>query len=121
MKKLFLALLAVGSITAATAQKNTILTYGNVGVFVHNHDEGAGTETSATSWNINPGIGYQFNKDMTVGIQGGYRYSEDVLKRPFAGISLTTQSQMSEWTAGGFLRHTHCFSPMFAKIGRAHV
>lgn len=118
MKKLFLALLAVGSITAANAQKNTILTYGNVGVMVNNRDEGSGLEHSFTDWNINPGIGYQFHKNMTVGVQGGYMYSEHVTKAPFLGTSLTTQMQQSEWSAGAFYRYTHYFSPMFALWGQ---
>jgi hypothetical protein len=114
MKKLFLALLAVGSFATTNAQKNTILVYGNAGIQVNNDDHGAGSSTSHTQWNINPGIGYQFHKNMTVGIQGGFKWHEDDNKMIVSATSIHLQEEMSEWTAGGFYRYTHYLSPMFS-------
>jgi hypothetical protein len=114
MKKLFLALLAVGTFATVNAQKNTILVYGNAGVQVNNDDHGFGSSTSHTMWNINPGIGYQFNKNMTVGIQGGYQWHQDDNKTVISATSVHLNDEMSEWTAGGFYRYTHYISPMFA-------
>jgi hypothetical protein len=120
MKQLFLALLAVGSIATANAQKGTILVYGNTHVSVRNDDNGSVSgERSFTNWGVHPGVGYQFHKNLTVGVQGGYGYREDVTKRPFLTLpSLTTQSEVYEWSVGPFLRYTHYFSPMFALWGQ---
>ena len=121
MKQLFLALLAVGSITAANAQKGTILVYGTAGITVNNNDGPGAGETSTTNWNFNPGVGYQFHKNMTVGVQGGYANSQMVEKTfvPFAiPQTFEMHSEMHEWSVGAFYRYTHYFSPMFALWGQ---
>jgi hypothetical protein len=115
MKKLILALLAVGSITAANAQKNSILVYGTVGVVKEDNDHGFANEDNQFSWHINPGIGYQFNDHWTVCIQGGYMFNRNEHKEPVTNLApVIFQTDISEWSVGPFLRHTHYFNSMFA-------
>lgn len=115
MKKLILALLAVGSITAANAQKNSLLVYGTVGVQKENNDHGFANEDNNFSWHINPGVGYQFDKNWTVGVQGGYMFDRMEHKVPATPLApVIFRSDMSEWMVGPFLRHTHYFNSMFA-------
>ena len=109
MKKFVLALLAVGSVATANAQKNSILTYGTAGIFVDNTDNGPGLGDSRTvSWNVNPGIGYQFHKNLTAGIQGGYMkstFESTTVATP--GFPLDVTAIDREWQAGVFFTRNY--------------
>ena len=79
MKKLFLAFLAVGSIATAQAQKaGSILLYGNAGIIANrdlvDYNSNVLTndpETRNFAWSVSPGIGFQFNKNWTIGVAVG--------------------------------------------------
>ncbi|OSZ82741.1 hypothetical protein CAP35_05620 [Chitinophagaceae bacterium IBVUCB1] len=109
MKKLILALLAVATVGTANAQKNTILVYGNTGVNWDKTDNGAAGTNEGTNWNINPGVGFQFNNHLTVGVQGGYGAWKNVNSIPNSKATNTDR----EWTAGAFFRYTQNFNPTF--------
>lgn len=115
MKKIILALLAVSSIAVANAQKGSILVYGTLGLGIENVDNGPAAPAGLwTSWNVNPGIGYQFDNNFTVGIQGGFgsRINENTFMLPTRD-SIYTQT-MNDWGAGVFLRHTYNINSMFS-------
>jgi hypothetical protein len=106
MKKLLLALLAVGGFASANAQKNTVLLYGNAGYASSTVDYGfASYRTSA--WGINPGIGYQFSNHMTIGLVGGYNN----MRTPTSDGMNNTISK--DWSAGAFWRYTHYVGNIF--------
>lgn len=106
MKKLLLALLAVGGFASANAQKNTVLLYGNAGYASSTVDYGfASYKTSA--WGINPGLGYQFSNHMTVGLMGGYNN----MRTPMSdGVNYNIQK---DWSVGAFWRYTHYMGSTF--------
>jgi len=69
MKKLILALLAMGTIATATAQEpKSILLYGDLGM----HTDRNSSLGQTTQWNANIGIGYQFNHNWTLGLRLGW-------------------------------------------------
>lgn len=115
MKKLILALLAVAAVGTANAQKNTFLVYGNAGVDWKKTDMGATTGTQDnTNWNITPGVGYQFNNHLTVGLQGGYMNMKSVnnaISAAPAGVKTTNVSR--EWEVGAFFRYTQNLTGIF--------
>ncbi|MBL7682411.1 MAG: hypothetical protein JNK00_03535 [Flavipsychrobacter sp.] len=116
MKKLILALLAVATVGTANAQKNTFLVYGNAGVNWAKADNGAAVGTNEnTNWNITPGIGFQFNNHLTVGVQGGYGSNKNVANTPnlFPTPSNKLTTTDREWQAGAFFRYTQSLSHMF--------
>lgn len=127
MKKLILALFAAASLTSANAQKNSILLYGNVGINADNRDMGATGSMMNTAWNVNPGIGIQFNEHWTVGLQGGVGVMMDKQTNPFVTASGTTihvkhtANEMDMYQAGVFLRHTHWFNNMFGAFHQLDV
>lgn len=116
MKKLILALLAVSTIGAANAQKNTILTYGNVGVNGNQTDMGQGFESKSFNWMINPGVGYQFDDNITVGLQGGIwsQYEENRNANGTQTQWNRLSSEQREWQAGAFFRYTKTFGNIFS-------
>jgi hypothetical protein len=124
MKKFLLALLAVGSVATANAQKGSWLHYGNVGIATSKTDKGsaAGTDKSI-SWNINPGVGYQFSKCLTAGVQGGYMSMKSESEFPFIGTATQTilTGREQGWQAGAFLRHTHSFDKTFSVFHQLDV
>ncbi len=109
MKKLILALLAVATVGSASAQKNSFLVYGNAGVNWAKTDKGAGSTDEATNWNITPGVGFQFNNHLTVGLQGGYGSMKNVAAAPLSKITNTDR----EWQAGAFFRYTQNLNSTF--------
>lgn len=115
MKKLILALLAVATVGTANAQKNTFLVYGNAGVNWGKTDMGAATGTNEnTSWNITPGVGFQFNNHLTVGVQGGYMSDKSInnsISLAPAGVKTTNVGR--EWQAGAFFRYTQPLTGIF--------
>ncbi|WP_276132760.1 outer membrane beta-barrel protein [Polluticoccus soli] len=121
MKKLFLALLAVASITAANAQKGSILVFGTASVENRN-EELAGDETEFRSWHIQPGIGYQFHDNMTAGLEGGYSYSAREREfGPASALPLSLLDDQMEWNIGAFYRYTHYFNQTFSVWGQFGV
>lgn len=121
MKKLFLALLAVASITAANAQKGSILVFGSAGASKDNAEVAPNVETETRSWHIQPGVGYQFHDNMTAGLEGGYRY--DAIEHEFNILNtrFTQLDDASEWNLGAFYRYTHYFNQTFSVWGQAGV
>lgn len=109
MKKLILALLAVATVGSASAQKNSFLVYGNAGVNWGKTDNGAAGTNEGTNWNITPGVGFQFNNHLTVGLQGGYGANKDV------ATVLNNKTTMTdrEWQAGAFFRYTQNLNSTF--------
>lgn len=81
MKKLILSAFAIGTMAAANAQSGSILLYGDLGIShqsVKNDDGIVGTpDTKDKTFGIQfiPGIGYQFNKNWTVGMNVGIAYN----------------------------------------------
>jgi hypothetical protein len=107
MKKLILALLAVGSVAFANAQSNSVLLYGNVGM--SNYSDSM--NTNMFSWNINPGIGYQFDQHWTLGLSLGYAQNSN---RPDGG----TRTNTNDYNVGAFGRYTHNISGIFYCYGQ---
>jgi hypothetical protein len=106
MKKLLLALLAVGGFASANAQKDSWLIYGNAGYATSTVDYGA-YDYRTTAWGINPGVGYQFSNHMTIGLQGGYNN----MRTP-ASDGINTEIN-KDWSVGGFWRYTHYVGNIF--------
>jgi len=115
MKKLILALLAVSAIGVANAQKNSILVYGNTGISTNKTDNGGGSENRSFNWHINPGAGYQFTDNITVGVQGGiWSIFDENRTSPKLGTWSRNAMEQREWQAGAFFRYTKTFSPIFS-------
>ena len=113
MKKMILALLAVATVGTASAQKNTFLVYGNAGVATNKTDNGATVGTNEnTFWNITPGVGFQFNKHLTVGLQGGYA-SQKGITNTFGATSMKNTGTNREWQLGAFFRYTQPLTGIF--------
>jgi len=110
MKKLLITgLIVAGSILSANAQTGSILLYGNVGFNTNNKSGGTSDPTnvaSVGSFSINPGIGYQFNKLWTVGVAGGYNYTDNGY-----GINKV-------YSAGAFLRYSKHLAGIFSLYGQ---
>lgn len=109
MKKLILALLAVATVGSASAQKNSFLVYGNAGVNWAKTDNGGGSTNEGTDWNITPGVGFQFNNHLTVGLQGGYGSNKSIN----TAINNKATNTNREWQAGVFFRHTQNLNSTF--------
>lgn len=125
MKKLILALLAVSAFGTANAQKKSILVYGNLGLYADKTDNGGGSEMRSFNWNVNPGVGYQFTDHLTLGVQGGIwsQFSEN-RNSPVLNTWNRNASEMREWQAGVFARHTHYFNniiSMFCQLDLSYV
>jgi len=115
MKKLILSLLACATVVAAQAQKNTagsILVYGDLGIA--SHKDSATNATHTLDFNINPGVGYQFNKNWTVGIYGGYN-SSSVKPDNIPRTNFTMTS------VGVFARYNCQFSEIFSMNGQLNA
>lgn len=108
MKKAILFFLAAGFFTAADAQyaaprAGSILVYGDAGfstVNEFNNDKNI-------TWNVSPGIGYQFNRNMTAGIN----VSWSQLSTQAAGAPDPTV--INRYNLGAFYRYTHPISNTF--------
>ena len=98
MKKLILALLvAAGSIATANAQEpKSILLYGDV----HLNSVRDADLTKTTKWHANPGVGYQFNHNWTLGLS--IYWGQDAVKDS-AGVKNTDNKYM----VGPFARYSH--------------
>lgn len=125
MKKLILALLAVSSIGVASAQKNSVLVYGTLGLSHDKTDNGGGTENRQFDWNVSPGIGYQFTNNITVGLQGGIMsHFEENRMSPAANTWNRNAMETREWQAGAFFRYTkpvNNWLSLFAQVDLSYV
>ncbi len=97
MKKLLFTVLAIGSLATAQAQKGSILVYGNVGITSLND----GNDNHFSTWNVNPGVGFQVSNNFTIGIAGGY-FVDSAFK--FKGVS--DKDVQSHFNAGIFARYS---------------
>jgi hypothetical protein len=112
MKKLILSLLACGSIIAANAQAGSVLVYGNVGVATTSDQSNA----KELTWNVSPGVGYQFDNHWTGGIYAGYMSTGD--KGAAAG-SVWSKTNTTE--VGLFGRYTHNLNRIFSIWGQLNA
>ena len=102
MKKLIFALLAVGSVAAVHAQSNSILVYGNVGLSTYTDSASKNT----FDWNINPGVGYQFDQHWTIGM--ALSYGQHTIKP-----DNQDRTNYNHYSVGAFGRYTHTISNIF--------
>ena len=105
MKKIILSALIIGGAAATVhAQANSVLVYGQLGIH-SNKDAG---DNKNFRFNFNPGVGYQFNDNWTVGVTGSF------------GTARTKAKTAKDWTynndysAGAFLRYTMPVGKIFA-------
>ncbi len=105
MKKLILALLAMGTIATANAQEpRSILLYGNLGLETIRHDD----LQKNTNWIATPGIGYQFNHNWTIGLQ--LMYGQNAVKEgtnPTAPYTQGERTTDNSYGVGPFARYSH--------------
>ena len=112
MKKLVLGtVLMAGFALASHAQKGSILLYGNVGISSTKEAD----DDKTSSFNINPGVGYQFTDNWTAGVNLGYGQT----KYNPSGIGATSTSK--EYNAGVFARYTKPLGNIFSIFGQANV
>ncbi len=112
MKKLVLgAVLMTAFVFASQAQKGSILLYGNVGVSSTKEAD----EDKTSSFNINPGIGYQLTDNWTAGVNLGYGQT----KYNPSGVGATSTSK--EYNAGLFARYTKPLGGIFSIFGQANA
>ena len=108
MKKLILALLAMGTIATANAQEpKSILLYGDLGLHTNRDADLAKT----TIWDANIGVGYQFNHNWTLGLK--VMWGQNAIKAgQTAPVMHPTASQGEKFTdnmynVGPFVRYSH--------------
>lgn len=102
MKHTLFLVLAALSFSAANAQKNSILLYGNINGSIASSESGAASATySSFGFNLNGG--YQVSNHVTLGLIG--RYSRTGEERTAPGQSNELHS--SQWAAGIFGRYTY--------------
>jgi len=124
MKKLFLAMLAVGAVATAQAQKaGSILIYGDAGynaMKTTNDDGLPGTADQVNrnrNWNFSPGLGYQFNRNWTAGIN----FSIGMSTSENDNGSITSEDRMRNLAAGVFIRHTMPINKTFFVFGQVNA
>ncbi|MGN6567611.1 MAG: porin family protein [Flavipsychrobacter sp.] len=96
MKKFLLAILALGSVATANAQEHSWLVYGNVGITTQKD----ANKNNFLTWNVNPGIGYQFNTHWTVGLNLGWSQNSE---KAYGDNNRTT---INGYEIGPFVRYT---------------
>src|SRR5690606_6373343 len=99
MKKFILAMLAVGAVASAQAQKpGSILIYGDAGFFSHKTTNNTGLPgandvvNKENNWNITPGVGYQINRFLTLGLNLGVNSIKNTHDDGF----ITTENKTTE-------------------------
>lgn len=127
MKKLILALLAVGTLGTANAQEpRSILLYGDLGYHSDRHTDNLNTLSSPgdklTMWDVNAGVGYQFNHNWTLGAHvmwgqnadkaGGAGYVSDPFVTNYVNaykLTVTEGETFTEnnYSVGPFARYSH--------------
>lgn len=116
MKKLFLSLLACGSIAAANAQAGSWLLYGQVGVTANSYDSRAAASTNDISWHATPGLGYQFDNHWTLGVYASYWNAG----ARAAGVG-QPWLRTNDWEAGIFGRYTENLNKIFSVFGQVNA
>lgn len=123
MKKLILALLAVGAVAAAKAQSGSILLYGNLGYQSTKTTENSGLPAAqdivskTKAWQFAPGLGYQFNKHLTAGINFGIAIGKDIHE----ASGTTSEDKTRDLEAGLFLRMTTPLNKTFFVFNQLNV
>jgi hypothetical protein len=127
MKKLFLALLAMASLTAANAQKGSILTYGDL-TFATSKDQVGPSSTFATrttTFGINPGVGYQLSHHSTLGVQGGYNIDRTLntiaIPTTTGTANIDFENRTTTWGVGAFYRYTQPVGNVFFLYGQVNA
>lgn len=125
MKKVFLSLLACGSIAAANAQG--ILLFGDVGYHSSTRGEEmtmAGTtakeEIKTGIFSFNPGIGYMINQNMAVGIQVKGSGTRVLHTNNLPGSTDRTDRGF-DLLVGPFFRYTMPINPTFFTYTQVNV
>jgi hypothetical protein len=111
MKKLILALLAMGTIATVNAQEpHSILLYGDATIKTVSDS----IQHKTTNWDANIGIGYQFNHNWTIGLK--IMWGQDATKEgaPARPNPVTGQAQLqgakntfNNYAVGPFARYSH--------------
>jgi hypothetical protein len=113
MKKVMLVLIVLVCLAkVSNAQKGSYLLYGNVG-FSASSDS---LTTKSDSYNFNPGIGYQYNDNWTLGLNiaiGGSRQEVVVGNVPTGNYNTS-----SSFNIGPFLRYAYPISNIFSIYGQ---
>jgi hypothetical protein len=124
MKKLILAILAVGTVATAQAQgAGSLLLYGTFGYQSTKVTNNAGTPGATDvvdknrSWQVAPGIGYQFNKMMTVGINFGIGVGKTINET----LGKTSEYKTQDLLVGPFIRFTTPVSRSFFVYNQLNV
>lgn len=124
MKKIFLSLAAVASLSAAHAQKlGDVFVNGSIG-FTHNNSETTVGNQSVNgpitnTFFIVPSVGYQFSNNWGAGLALGYGFqrTRSTAMSP-AGTSVDMKSTGNTFGVGPFLRYTKHLSPLFFVNGQ---
>jgi hypothetical protein len=119
MKKIMLALIVLVSLTkVASAQKGSILLYGNVGF-------GSATDSfgfKSSSYTINPGVGLQLSDNWTVGLNFAFGgSSEDATGAPNPTTPNVNNTTTTFFNIGPFLRYTYAINTIFSIYGQANI
>lgn len=105
MKKLIVSLLfVVAGIGGTRAQSNTLLVYGSVGF-----DSRKTGSSTVSSYNISPGVGYQWNDNWTGGLNLNVSGAQ------------TTTDKTSAFSVGPFIRYTQPLAGIFAIYGQLNT
>jgi hypothetical protein len=114
MKKAILMLLAIGGFATAQAQQQapnpgSILIYGDLGFSTSTDRAGF----KHLNWNASPGVGYQFNDNMTVGLNVSWGQNA-ITDTSAAAVTVTDNL----YRAGAFFRYTYPLSNIFFAYGQ---
>lgn len=103
MKKVFLYLAACCIVATATAQKKSVLLFGDLGFVTSKFSDPGSTKN--TRYFINPGIGYQFSDKWTAGLNFGIENNKDQSGGDY--------SKTKTLRGGPFVRYTRSISELF--------
>ena len=117
MKKVIFTLaIALAAANLASAQKGSILLYGNI---TYSHSSNTNSSTTgvqsdkSTALSIAPGIGYQFSDNWTVGLNLGYAHTGNSYT-----TSTTQTSDVDQYIVGPFLRYSRPLTSWVSLYGQ---
>jgi hypothetical protein len=121
MKKVLLSLAACASLAAANAQHSGgIFVYGGVGF---NYDKPSSTfnfpggsstfEVKNQSAFVTPGIGFQLNEHLGIGLNFSYMLSKSDSTGSGGGVSQFNNRKMTDFAVGPFIRYTQHLGQYF--------
>ncbi len=124
MKKIFLSLAAVASLSAAHAQKlGDVFVNGSIGYRYANSETNTGTTTVngpiSHNFLLSPSVGYQFSRNWGAGLMVKYEYNSS--KSTPSGSTTEVKSTSNLFGIGPFLRYTKHLSPMFFVNGQLNA